>query len=112
MHNEYKILMTLTETLNTKLLSEIIALDKNNFVSNDNLVNIAIGIIDEAKKITDHLPSDFYVLNPTLCNHIVSIRKYHSSLLDNNLLVNAYKLYDFIKIDLNNLKIYLNNLNN
>ena len=112
MHNEYEIMMTLTTTLNSDLLTKITNIEKNNFVTDDNLINVAVGIVNEIKKITDYLPSNFYVLNPKLSNYVISIKKYHSSLLDTNLLVNTYKLYDFLKIELTGLKNYLNSINN
>lgn len=112
MHNEYNVMMTLTATLNSNLLNEIISTEKSDFVNNENLVNVSIGIIDETKKIIDNLPSDFYILNPFVNNFVVAIRKYHSSLLNYHLLVNTYRLYDFIKIELQSLKKYLNSINN
>lgn len=114
MHNEYKIMMTLTETLNESehLIHKIISKNKNEFVDDDKLINIAMGLVAETNEIIEHLPSDFYTLNPKLSNAFICIKKYSKTMLNKYSLVNTHKLYDFIKIEICDLRDYLNSLNN
>ena len=114
MHNEYKIMMTLTGTLNESesIVNEIISKNKDEFANDDKLINIAMGLVAETNKIIESLPSDFYTLNPKLSNSFMCIKKYSKTMLNKYSLVNAHKLYDFIKLEICELKNYLNSVNN
>lgn len=105
-------LITLKNTLrnNHKLIKILLSTSKEEFVTNQDNINITIGMISELKEIIYSLNENIYILNPELYNIITPIKKYGENLFTNYKIVNAYKLYDFLKLDLQKLKIFLDKL--
>lgn len=114
MSKEYELLTLLTKNLNNNksLFIDIFNKGKEEFSKDENLVNVGIGIISETALITNRISNDFYVLIPKLYELIKPVITYNQNLLNKHHLVNSYKLYDFLLIDLQNLLNYLNEIIN
>jgi len=93
---------------NEKLLKSILSSTKEQFSSNEKSINIGIGIVNEIRNICLTLDSDIYILDNEFYNLITPIKTYSKNLFNNYKLVNSYKLYDALKIDVVNLKNFLN----
>lgn len=112
MKNGYQLLMTLTYSLNKSypLVKEILKEDKEAFSYNEKNIHIALGILNEIKEIAINLDEEIYILNKKLYEALRPLINYSNRLFDKNRLVNTYKLYDSLKLDLANLRNLLNNL--
>lgn len=112
MKNGYKTLMLLTNTLNDNdsLIKEILSKNKESFSKNEIHINIAIGILGEIKDITANLDEEIFMFSKKLYNILTPIISYSKQLFNKYHIVNTYKLYDCLKIDLHNLKIFLNSI--
>jgi len=112
MKNGYKILTTLTKTLNesNSLIAEFLKEGKDNFSNNEIHINIAIGLISEVKEIVEDLDEDIFMLNRNLHDILAPIINYSKNLFNDYKIVNAYKLYDALTIDIQKLKEYLNKI--
>ena len=110
MKNGYKILTTLTSTLNESesLINSILKEGKDNFSNNDDYINIAIGFINEIGDMLTNLDENIFILNRKLYDISTPILNYSRDLFNEHKFVNAYKLYDTLKIDIKNLKDFLN----
>ena len=113
MKNGYKILTLLTSILNNNepLVKDILNEDKEAFSKNENHINIAIGILSEIKDVTANLDEEVFILSQKLHSILMPIISYSKQLFNKYHIVNTYKLYDCLKIELHNLKIFLNSVN-
>lgn len=111
MKNSYKPIITLKETINKndKIIKNILMKSKDEFASNESLINISLGVISELKEIISSIDPNAYILNPTLYEIMSPITNFFSNLFNSYIIPNAFKIYDFLKIDLQQLKSYLNN---
>ena len=114
MKNGYTLLKTLTTTLNTNapLIEEILSNGKESFSKNEKYINIGIGIINEVKDILINLDDEIYILNKRIYDTIYPIISYSNNLFNKYNIVNSYKLYDALSLDLKNLKDLLNSFSN
>lgn len=110
--NNYRSLSTIKNILdqNDYLIKEITSTNKESFSKNDTLINIAIGMINEIKEVLVFLDQSIYIFNKDLFSLISPIQIYSSNLFTHYNIVNSYKLYDCIKIDLLNLKVFLDKI--
>ena len=110
MKNGYKLLTLLTDTLNksTPLVEDILKVGKEVFSDNEEYISIGIGILNEIKNIFDAVDEEFFVLNKKIYDSLLPLVNYSRKLFNNYGFVNAYKLYDVLSIDLENLKKLLN----
>ena len=108
----YEALMTLKETMNNSfnLVQDILNENRDDFAQNESHINIGIGILGEIRNIFSAIDTDLYILNKELYELITPIQKYSDNLFNNYKIVNAYKLYDFLSIDYQNLKVFLNKI--
>ena len=106
MKNGYELMSLLSKTLesNTLLINTIVKEGKNSFSSNDEHILISIGILTEIKNIFDCIDKDFFILNKKIFDTLLPIVNYSRNLFNNYGVVNSYKLYDSISVDLLNLK--------
>ena len=107
-----KNLLILKDTLNNNenLINNMSSLSKDDFAQNDELITVCIGVVTELREIIAACDKDIYILNKKLYDLICPVMEYGSNLFTPYKIVNAYKLHDFIKIDLQNLKKFLNTL--
>jgi len=105
-------LIILKDTLNNNetLIKKIVSISKETFAQNDELITICIGLVTELREIVSTCDKNIYILNKKLYELITPIMEYGNNLFTHYKIVNAYKLYDFINIDLQELKNFLNNL--
>lgn len=110
MKNGYELLIALTNTLNESapLINKITNDGKEVFSNDEKSINIGIGFINEIKEIIDVLDKNIFILNPNLYSILEPIMEYASNLFNDYMFVNAYKLYDSLKIDVANLRDFLN----
>ena len=85
---------------------------KEKFANNEDNINIAIGLLNELSIIIEDMDEYAYILNPNLHNLIFPIKDYCNNLFTTYKIVNAYKLYDFLNVDLQKLNNFLKNLEN
>lgn len=114
MKNGYELLITLTNTLNSNssIIEKFIKEDKENFSSNEDHIAISIGIINEIKEIAEKLDEEAFILNKHLYDLLKPICNYANNLFNDYNIVNTYKLYDTLKIDIKALRDFLNKINN
>ena len=114
MNRDSKLLLNLTNSLNNSLpiINNITSLNKNQFSQNDEFITVSIGLITEIKEYGLNLSEDLCFVNKPLYDMLNSIISYSEHLFDKKNLLNTYKLYDCLKVDVVNLINYLNNLNN
>ena len=93
---------------NDKILKELLSCSKEEFSSDEKKINISIGILSELREILFSMDSELFILNKELYNLITSLKKYSGNLFNNYKMVNSYKLYDCLKIDLAKLKSFFN----
>ena len=112
MKNGYSLLMYLTNSLNNSysIISEITSCSKEEFSLNDEYITLGLGIINEIKEITVNLDSEIYMLNKTLYTLLNPISNFAHNLFNELKLVNTYKLYDSLKVDVINLRTFLNEI--
>ena len=112
MINDTKLLLNLTNSLNNSIpiITSIISLDKNTFSKNEKLITISVGLINEISEYTINLSNDLCFVNKNLYQTLRTITAYGQNLFDNKNLLNTYKLYDCLKLDVINLINYLNHL--
>ena len=112
MKNGYELLTLLQNKLNKNdaLIANIIKDGKDKFSNDENMIMIAIGILNEIKEITYSLDQELFILNKHLYNILMPIAAYADNMFNQYNFVNAYKLYDTIKIDVLNLKDFLNKI--
>ena len=110
MNSDIKLLNTLANSLNNSLpvINKILSSDKQEFSNNNEYITIAIGIINEIKEISLNLSDDLCFINKNLYENLRSITIYSNNIFDTFNLVNTYKLYDCLKIDVITLINYLN----
>lgn len=113
MSNDIKLLIDLTNYLNNNIsiINTITSCDKHKFATNNELIAVSIGLISQIKQCGVNLNDDLCFINNTLYEAFGFIISYSESLFDKRKLVNTYKLYDCIKVDVTNLLNLLNNLN-
>ena len=110
--SNYQSLLTLKKTIiqNNSVIENILSLSKEKFSSREDLITIAIGLIGEIREITVTLDNNDAILLSSKLNELINyIKEYGANLFTHYKIVNAYKLYDFIKIDLQKLKDFLIN---
>ena len=95
---------------NDNLIKSIIHTGKEDFISNEKLITVSLGIFLEIKEILNSIDSDIFVLSKSFYDIIYPIKEYCNNLFTHYKLPNAYKLYDALCIDLQNLKTFLNTL--
>lgn len=112
MKNGYKLLSLLHNKLeeNSNLISSILEKEKEPFSNDENMINIAIAIVNEIKEIAYALDQEVFILSKDLYNLLMPIAKYADNMFNEYKFVNAYKLYDVIKIDIKNLKDFLDKI--
>lgn len=112
MRDTYNLLVKLTSTLNKcdDIIKLISSHTKNSFACNEEIINVGIGLVSEVSNYLSFLDDEVYMLSNKLHELSDPIRKYANNLFNSYKFVNAYKLYDCITIDINNLKTYLNTL--
>ena len=108
----YYALMSLKKVLNnsSELIQNLIQEKKDDFCKNETSINIAIGLIGELRDVLASIDQNIYILNKDLYELITPIQEYSVNLFNDYKIVNAYKLYDFLKIDFQNLKTYINEI--
>ena len=114
MKNGYHLLSTLTTFLNNSnpVIEELLKCNKNEFSKNEKNITIALGILSEFNEITANLDEEIFILNKHLYNILTPIIIYSNNLFNDYKLVNSYKLYDALKMDLCELRNFLNKINN
>lgn len=112
MINDYEILINLTNSLNKSkpLIDQILLEGKEKFANNENHISIAISILDEFHEIVSNL-EEIIIFSKKLYELIFPLYNYYEKMFNNYKFVNAYKLYDSLYIDLNNIRTFLNELN-
>ena len=112
MKNGYTLLTFLTNSLNNSypIITKITNCSKDEFSLNDEYITLGLGIVNEIKEITVNLDSEIYMLNKTLYNLLTPISNYSHNLFNEFKLVNTYKLYDSLKVDIPNLRTFLNEI--
>ena len=113
MKNGYNILITLTNHLNKSypLIEDLLKLSKSEFSKDERSTTVALGILNEFKDITSNLDDEIFILNKHLRDTLLPIVNYSNNLFNSYKLVNTFKLYDTLKIDLCNLRTFLNEIN-
>lgn len=113
MKNGYQMLNLLTSKLNEnmELTSKIASTDKESFVNNDKLITISIGLLNEIGEIISAIDENIFVLSKRMYDILFPIKNYSTSITNKYGFVNAYKLYDVIKIDITELRNILNEIN-
>ena len=106
-------LLELKQYLNNSspLINSIISKSKDEFSEDEVSINIAIGFLSELKEILFCINMDHYVFNRNLADSISILKNYSFNLLSKYKVPNSYKLYDCLKIDVINLKNFLNSVN-
>ena len=105
----YTVLMNIKDTFsNSPILKRILSKNKKQFSEDDELITIAIGMLNELNVSFSKIKTDIYVLNNELYEIIKPIQEYSNKPFNKYGTVNAYKLYDVFKVDLTNLLIYIN----
>jgi len=114
MKNGYELLTTLTNTLNSNcsIINQLISEDKEAFSSNEEYVAVSIGIINEIKEIIEKLDKEIFILSKQLYDLLTPIYNYSNNLFNDYNIVNTYKLYDTLKINIKELHDFLNKLSN
>lgn len=109
MNNDHQLLKSLTNSLEKALpiINNILQNDKKSFSCNEEHINIVIGLLNEIKEISLNLSDDLCYINKTLYDNLQPIVTYANNLFGLHKLVNSYKLYDALKIDVVNLANYL-----
>lgn len=112
MKNGYQLLSLLHNKLedNNLLISSMLEKDRESFSNDENMINIATAIISEIKEIAYALDQEVFILNKDLYNLLMPIAKYADNMFNQYKFVNAYKLYDVLKIDVKNLKDFLDKI--
>lgn len=113
MKNGYTLLTSLTSLLNNShhIIIEILKEGKKEFSKNEKSINVALGFFSELNEITKYLDEEIYILNRRLYDLLTPLISYSNSLFNDLKLVNTYKLYDALKIDVCELRTFLNNVN-
>ena len=106
---DYKTLLILKETLvkSDDLINDILSFDREVFAKKDVLITMATGMVNELREIISLLNEDAYILSKELFDLVSPFKEQSVTSLTKYGVVNAYKLYDFIKIDLLKLKSFL-----
>ena len=104
----YSAFKTLSEVLNNNTVTSIIKTSKDKFCSNEIQITMALGAASEIYEIISTIDDEIYMLNKDLYSLIEPLKLYYGNVLNDYKLVNSYKLYDSFKIDLVNLKTFLN----
>lgn len=112
MKNGYFILTSLTDYLNNSYptIEDLLKLNKNEFSNDETSVTVAIGIFREFREITSNLDEEIFILNKQLYNILTPIISYSNNLFNDYKLVNTFKLYDALKIDMCELRNFLNKI--
>ena len=112
MKNGYQLLVLLQDKLNgaDSILTTLTSISKSEFAKDENRIMIGIGILNEIKEITYSLDEEVFVLNNNLYNLLMPIAKYADNMFNQYKFVNAYKLYDVIKLNVPVLKQFLNKI--
>ena len=112
MKNGYELLSLLQSKLNQNntIISSILEHSKEEFSNNESMIMTATGILNEIKEIAYSLDEEVFILNKNLYNILSPIAKYAKNMFNQYECVNAYKLYDVIKIDISNLREFLNKI--
>lgn len=110
MKNGYELLTYLTTTLNNNetIINEITKNGKDEFSKNDNHINVGIGIINEINEIILSLDEEVLLFNKKLNDLLSPIINFSRNLFNDYNIVNSYKLYDALKHDVKELKLFLN----
>ena len=110
MKNGYKILITLTNVLNNtfETTNQILEAGKETFSKNEEYIHFTLGLLKEISNTTNNMKDEIFVMNKKLYDTVYPIVQYSNNLFNNYLLVNSYKLYDCLAIDLINLRNLLN----
>ena len=93
-----------------KITDKIESISKEEFANNETLLTIAIGFIAELKQIFMSFDDKPYILNKDFSDLAHSTIDFASNLLNKYNLPNAYKVYDYIKIDLKKLKDFVSSI--
>lgn len=105
--NTYKPLINILNS-NESVLKDLVSCTKEEFSIDEKKINIAIGLISELKDILFSIEQELFIFNKELYNVVSSLKKYSSNLFNNYKMVNSYKIYDCLKIDLPKLKSFFN----
>ena len=114
MKNGYQLLITLTNTLNSNenIIKELLKNGKETFSKNEKKIMIGVSIIKEIENILIDIDKEIFILNKNLYEKVTSIINYSKHIFNNYHIVNSYKLYDVLNIDVIELKTFLNQINN
>lgn len=112
MKTGYQTLILLSKKLDeiNPFLSKLKQTDKESFVKSSKALNTGIGIFHEIGIILSSLDDNIFLVNKPLYEIIVPIKNYSSTMLNKYNLVNGYKLYDVLTINIITLKELIDKL--
>lgn len=76
---------------------------REEFACNDLYIKLGLGIIEELVNITNKIDANIILSSPYLTSEIPLLNRYRQSLFNPDNSVNAYKLYDFLTFEVDNL---------
>ena len=105
--NTYQPLITMLNESDS-ILNDLLSCTKEDFSADEKKINIAIGIMSELREILFAINEELFVVNKDLYNVVISLKKYSGTLFNNYKMVNSYKIYDCLIVDLAKLKSFFN----
>ena len=104
-HN-YDILMTILEKISQikKFKENNIHSSKEEFSCNDLYIKLGLGIIEELVSITNKIDANIILSSSYLTKEIPLLSRYRQYLFNPDNSVNAYKLYDFLTLEVDSLE--------
>ena len=77
---------------------------REEFACNDLYIKLGLGIVEELVNITNKIDANIVLSNNYLTMEIPLLTRYRQSLFNPDNSVNAYKLYDFLTLELKGLE--------
>ncbi len=106
MINNYDLLLILLEKIKEIKLfcTNNIRSSREEFSCNDLYIKLGLGIVEELVNITNKINADIILSSAYLTKQIPLLNRYRQNLFNPDNSVNAYKLYDFLTYEVNNLE--------
>ena len=77
---------------------------REEFACNDLYIKLGLGIVEELVNVTNKIDANIILTSPYLTKEVPLLNRYRQSLFNPDNSVNAYKLYDFLTFEVDELE--------
>lgn len=99
-NEDYKLLVTILEKIKEVKEIEKTITSREEFSCNDSHIKLGVGFLFELTNITSKISAMTIIASPYLTKELPLLNRYKECIFNQDNSINAYKLYDFLTLEL------------